>query len=48
MMIVEQSVKCEVAEETEVLGENLPLCHFSHHMTRPRLEPRPPLWETGG
>jgi hypothetical protein len=41
MMIVEQSVECRLAGETEVLGENLP--HFVHHkshMTRPRLEPR--------
>jgi hypothetical protein len=31
MMFVEQSVECELAGETEVLGENLFLCHFIHH-----------------
>jgi hypothetical protein len=31
MMIVEQSVECELAGETEGLGENLPQCHFFHH-----------------
>jgi hypothetical protein len=31
MMIVEQSVECELTGETEVLGENLPRRHFVHH-----------------
>jgi hypothetical protein len=31
MMIVEKSVECELAGETEVLGENLPQFDFVHH-----------------
>jgi hypothetical protein len=41
MMTEEQSAEC-LAGETEVFGENLPQCHFVHHIyhiTRPRLEP---------
>jgi hypothetical protein len=31
MMNMEQSVERELAEETEVLGENLSQCHFVHY-----------------
>jgi hypothetical protein len=31
MMIGEQSVECQLAGETEILGENPPQCHFAHH-----------------
>jgi hypothetical protein len=31
MMNVEHSVECELAGETEVLGKNLPQCHFVDH-----------------
>jgi hypothetical protein len=50
IMIVEKSVECELAGETEVLGENVPQCHFVHQksqMTRPGLESGPPRWEAG-
>jgi hypothetical protein len=39
-----------IGRGTEVLGENLPQCHFLHHkshMTLPWLEPGPPQWEAG-
>jgi hypothetical protein len=38
-MIMEKQMECRLAEETEVLGENLPQLHFcpsqKSHMTRP-------------
>jgi hypothetical protein len=50
MTNVEHSVEWELAGETELLGENLPQCHFVHqksHMTWAVLEPGPPQWEAG-
>jgi hypothetical protein len=34
MMIEQQSVEWELADETEVLRENQLLCHFVHHKSR--------------
>jgi hypothetical protein len=48
-MSVEQSMEF-LAEETEVLRENLPHCllvHHKSHMTWPELEPGPHLWKWG-
>jgi hypothetical protein len=49
-MIVESMMKCRLAGETEVLGENLPRRHFcpSRNPTcPPGFEPGPPRWEAG-
>jgi hypothetical protein len=38
----------KIGKVTEVLGENLPHCHFVHHkshMAWAELEPGPPQWE---
>jgi hypothetical protein len=49
-MIVESMMKCRLAGETEVLGENLPQRHFcpsQNPMCPPGFEPGPPRWEAG-
>jgi hypothetical protein len=49
-MNVEQLVEWELAEKTEVLGENLPQWHFIDyifHITWPGIEFGPPLFEAG-
>jgi hypothetical protein len=45
-MMVEKSVEY-LAEETEVLGENLSQCRFVHHKPHmlPGHEPGSPQWE---
>jgi hypothetical protein len=45
--MIEQLVEWELAGESEILGENLPWCHFVHHksyMTWTGIEP----WRRGG
>jgi hypothetical protein len=42
--------RMRIGRGTEVLGENLPQCHFVHHksyMTWPGLEPGPPRSQDG-
>jgi hypothetical protein len=45
-MMMEKLVE-RLAEDTDVLGENLPQCRFVHHKPHmlPGREPGPPQWE---
>jgi hypothetical protein len=36
-MSMEHLVESELAGETEVLGDNLPQCHFVHHISQHNL-----------
>jgi hypothetical protein len=50
MMIVEQSVECELEGETEVSEKSFPSATLSttkFHMISPGLEPGPPRLEAG-
>jgi hypothetical protein len=44
MVTVEQLVECQLAEETEVLEENLPQYHFVNHKSH-MTEPGTSRWE---
>jgi hypothetical protein len=47
-MMMENLVERRLAGETDEVGDNPSQDHFVHqksHLTRPGLEPGPPLWE---